>query len=82
MCIFPVNIQTGAIPCPSLFDQSQVVNADISLYYVIGLPLPLPWGLLQIEAIPQREFPQPVIQFARIVDDDLCTDVIAVLRSF
>jgi len=82
LCIFPVNVQTGAIPCPSLFDQSQVVNADVALYSVIGLPLPLPWDFLQIEAVPQRELPQPVIQLARIVDDDLRTDVIAVLRSF
>ena len=59
-----------------------MVNADVALYSVIGLPLPLPWEFLQIETVPQRELPQPVIQLVRIVDDDLCTDVIAVLHPF
>ena len=80
LCIFPVDVQTGAIPCSGFFDQCQVIDTDISLDGIIGLTLPFPWGFLQIEAVPDRKLPQSIAERMCVVDDNLCPHILPVLH--
>ncbi len=75
-----VNVKPRLVSCPSARHQRQMIDDDVGLNRVIGLAVPFPRLLDQIQVVSKGELLQAAgLHGIRIVNDDLRPDVIPVL---
>ena len=75
----PINVEPGLFASPRLIDKSKMVDFDVPLNGIIGLPLPDTGRFVQTQVVAAGQLTHFVLfQAVGVVDDDFCTDIIAV----
>ena len=75
----PINVEPGLFTSPRLIDKSKMVDFDVPLNGIIGLPLPDTGRFVQTQVVAAGQLTHFVLfQAVGVVDDDFCTDIIAV----
>ena len=75
----PINVEPGLFTSPRLIDKGKMVDFDVPLNGIIGLPLPDTGRFVQTQVVAAGQLTHFVLlQAVGVVDDDFCTDIIAV----
>ena len=83
IAVTAVDVKPCLITSSGIHDQSKVIDDNIPLDGIIGLPIPHTRGFVKVEVIPKRQFFQTcVFHGICIVDDDFCTNIVAASVTF